>query len=757
MANQTHKTIIFEEFDNTKSENLFTILSNDDPSGDELIIGLKKLTVSTFQEFMDKFAPKVYEAYSRNADGGIEFFYTTDPTKYAHLPYSEIDIKEHIYYQMMERLYESKGQSGKANLEFNDSEIMEMLTPKKELDEIRNTRQKMEYNLKRFYEAKDVGDKSTMNACRKKLLECRETIAKYSMASLNKLLPILIEDNTKKLELLNAASPTDNQDDTKALPAPTFGRLIINAAGYLDIEKDFKEKTVPSIAAPREEKKSEGALVEVKDNLPAEVKVVKPQESVKTIPSTEELQDKIATTILKDYEENATAPNETIKSLIVSAFAPLASQSNADDKNQALDRNVLLRQRQNFEDAYINSRQSFIREMSKIVESLLGVKTFFDHATAEGGAYSPIPGGVIISNCKASRLLEIKDKFAEYMKYLGKDQTEQRVWFAVLPNVLENPPIDDDDIYNDIDDGMGGSLKDSQAGSKKLNNEYVSINALKEFLKVMESAKITTVFNIRNEKNTASNLSSEELKGKMKDFDSYRYGHAVYAYPNFTLIRDRDKLIFEDRPDAQITLPGIYVDAAYPAAGLLVASQQQKVLDSYKLKYDKDSVCVGVDFENSAVKKAFQTKFNRESVFRRSEDLIKTINANMFGFSFSGDEVKDKNGTTWQNSYVHCARSLAKNAKTGLYKPVCQTLIEDFIVQELNTLADRKKSDIREKVESINREWADKNKQNRYAGIVNSLLREKESIDIDDTGDKVKLHFNFVGGDGYVDIEVQGD
>ncbi|MBQ9486700.1 MAG: hypothetical protein IJU91_02720, partial [Selenomonadaceae bacterium] len=645
MANQTHKTIIFEEFDDTNSDNLFTLL-NDDPSGDELTSGLEKLTVQTFQEFMKKFAPKVYEVYRRNANGGIEFFYTTDPTKYAEYPYTEIDIGEHIYYQMLERLYESKGQSGKSNFKFDDSEIMEMLTPKKELDDVRNTRQKMEYNLKRYHEAKAKGDKSTMNACSKKLLECRQAIAKYSTSSLNKLLPILIEDNTKKLELLDAGSPADDKDGKK-LPAPTFGQLVLNPDGTLGVDTNWKAKTVPAIAAPND-KKSEGALVEVKENLPAEVKIVKPQET-KKIPDTQEVQNKIAATILKDYNENATNPNDTVRTLIVSTFAPLASQSGSEDKTQELDRNALMERRKNYENAYINSRQSFIREMSKIVESLLGVKTFFDHATAEGGAYSPIPGGVIISNCKASRLLQIKDKFAGYMKLLGKDQAAERIWFAVLPSVLENPPVDDTEIDDGDDDPLGGSINDSQSYAKKLHTDYVSKNALKEF-------------------------------------DSCRYGHAVYAYPNFTLLNDRIKSVFDDRPDAQITLPGIYIDAAYPAAGLLVASQQHKVLDSCKLKYDKDSVCVGVDFENVAVKKAFQTKFNRESVLRRGEDLIKTINANMFGFAFSGDEVTDSGGT-WKNSYIHCARSLAKNSKTGLYKPVYQTLIEDFIAQELNTLA----------------------------------------------------------------------
>ena len=58
--------------------------------------------------------------------------------------------------------------------------------------------------------------------------------------------------------------------------------------------------------------------------------------------------------------------------------------------------------------------------MSKIIESLLGVKVFFDHATADGGEYGEVPAGVIIANCKVSHLLQIKDKFKKYIDILGR-------------------------------------------------------------------------------------------------------------------------------------------------------------------------------------------------------------------------------------------------------------------------------------------------------------------------------------------------
>ena len=79
---QTHKTIIFEEFDGTNSNNLYTLL-NDNPSDNALYEGLEALTVRNFNDFMTKFAPKIYEVYGKNSTTGqIEFYYTTDPKKF---------------------------------------------------------------------------------------------------------------------------------------------------------------------------------------------------------------------------------------------------------------------------------------------------------------------------------------------------------------------------------------------------------------------------------------------------------------------------------------------------------------------------------------------------------------------------------------------------------------------------------------------------------------------------------------------------
>ena len=752
---QTHRTIIFEEFDSKNSNNLYTLL-NSNPSGKELTIGLAKLTVTSFKQFMKDFAPKVYEVYGRNSSGKIEFFYATDPQKYPEFLSKPLDIIDHIYYKMLARLYSSKGTSGNSNLEFKDEEILEMLTPKKELDEVNDLRQSIDYNLKCYQEAEARGDKSAMRSYGERNFEYREKIAEYATSSLTRLLPILIEDVNKKLELLESNLENDDED-TKALSAPTLGVLYLNADGKLDIDENWKEKRLAAIAAPKDSKG--GELVTIKNNLPAEVKTISPQ--VAEIPDpkveTQKLRNEFAATIESDYDELAENPSEIIKSLIVSTFMPLADTQDSEKPTDSLDKEKLLQLREMYESVYTNARKSFINEMSKIVESLIGVKTFFDHATVESGDEAEIPGGVIIANCKASKLIKIKDKFLKFMKQLGKDQTEHRIWFAVLPNVREEPPKKPSTGNDKNISGMGGSLKNRKKQAEKNDAEYVSINTLKEFLPEMENANVVTIFSIHPDKgNTFSELSPAEVESKMKLFNDSSYGrHAVYAYPNFTLIGERFFTPFKNRTDEdfKISLPAIVIDAAYPAAGLLVASQQHKILENRKLQIDKQTVCVGVDFENLMVKKAFQTKFNREEVLRRSEDLIKIINQSMFGFSFSGDDVKDKDGQ-WKNSYIHCARTLAKNDKTNLYKPIYQTLIEDFVALELKSLPSMSPAAVQQKIDEINQEWADKNKINRFKGCVNFLLRGGEYIGMRKENGTFKVYINFAGGEGYVEIEV---
>ena len=60
MPMQTSRTIIFEEFyPDSPCGDLYTILSNE-PKDNDLYTQLKELEVHSFEEFLDKFEPKIY-------------------------------------------------------------------------------------------------------------------------------------------------------------------------------------------------------------------------------------------------------------------------------------------------------------------------------------------------------------------------------------------------------------------------------------------------------------------------------------------------------------------------------------------------------------------------------------------------------------------------------------------------------------------------------------------------------------------------
>ena len=146
---QTHRTILFEEFTHPaedKIPNLYDYLSDaadkaEDGKNidDEIDRDIKKeLEVYSFSEFLKKFKPTVYE-YQTNEG----FRYTDDPKVAEEKNAYKVDITDHTYYQMLDNMYSTKGESGLANIEFKDEEIKKILTPAREINEALDIRRKM--------------------------------------------------------------------------------------------------------------------------------------------------------------------------------------------------------------------------------------------------------------------------------------------------------------------------------------------------------------------------------------------------------------------------------------------------------------------------------------------------------------------------------------------------------------------------------------------------------------------------------------
>lgn len=728
MANQTYKTIIFEEFDSTKPS-LLEIVKDPRKTGDHLTRALEDLQVTNFREFMKKFAPDVYEV-CLEIDGKIRFYYTINPDELKGHRAVKKNISDNTYFKMLSRMYSEKGVSGESNLQFDDADILEMLTPKQEVQDARDLRRELAYNLREYYKAEEDGYSTeeyedAFTDCRKKI------IAQYSGAQSN-MIPLVLEDLNIKLKRLNQSQKfVSNSEDTKI---PLIGTGVSGELAFDDTGRVIIQQLSP----------------------PADDKIT-------TQSNEHDIGREISVVIEQDFDKHSKNSNAFVKDLVLSTYAPLAvtnevASLTTNDIEEL--RQELTARRDTFEEIFCSAKEAFIKELSKIIERLMGMKIFFDHATSKGNDIGKMQNQepVIIANCKASKFLDpsVESRFKECMiEEFGTDQTKERVWFAVVPGVTEG--------INKTKKRTQGNgpfaeinINSSQEEEIDSDESSVSVRSLKKFLKIADEAKILTVFNIRTPQgNTFGDLSAEEVQKKINLLPK-DCAHGVYAYPNFTLMRDRPGFKpFKPYSERIMTLPGIFIDAAYPAAGLLAAIQQTDFLEEHGFRgnVNKNNPCVRVDFENPEIRKNITTKLNRESGRQWRSSLKKKITDNMFGFVFASDDLY-VNNESLKNSYVYCARTLKFDFETQKYKPVYQTLTEDYIA----CLIHNSEGTTEDFLKGTKNNWKNQNNQGKFKNNVNLVLREHEDIYTDTVDGKTQLVIQFIEGRSIpLDVEVKGE
>lgn len=728
----TSQAILFEEFRNDDNTPSLDILldsknSDEDVEQDKFPAEVKnKLGVQSFKEFMEKFAPTIYEKCIMDDDTHeIKFIYTTKDN--GGTPRR---ISDETYYKMLCNMYIQKGQSGQSNLEFDDEKLLEMLAPQREIQEAARLRKNLRYVTSQYYEGTAKGEDTSAYA--EKIYEYRKQIINKYQKSVVALLPLALEDIEKKIELLDAGhSESSGKDEDKNVVRT--GQLVLDQSGHFTVKA-----LQPSI--------SNEMTSEVGTN------------------SVEKIESSVYKMITADYEANyyGSSDSTIIKNLMVNTYAPMTSDFNG---NLTEDLKALEDKKQEYESVYANAKSAFIEKLSPIIEKLLGVMIFFDHATPDGGDNGKLEleQGLIVANCKPAALIEgeRKNRFEKYMKYIGKDQANQKCWFGILPAVLDQMTPQKQDMSNFENDILQGiSINKEENNQNSRTGDELTLPVAATLLKILNDSHILTVFNSKAcENNTFSSITASYIQNHEREFQKrgISYPHAVYAYPNFTIMQKRFIKITNNNAKS-ITVPGIYIDAAYPAAGLLVASQQVDCLrDRFGSQYlitDMDNMnFTRIDMEDSIVQKHLTTKFNRENMMVWSQSVRDAITGHMFGFAFCGDESVDD----IKNTYILSARTLAK-MKNQQYKPIYRVLMEDFIYA-ISTIKCRK---IRAKVDAvlIRQLVGNWKKATRYYDEndkINFMLKKGEDIDWNaNRTDKLEISFNGVP-EVLDEIEVSSD
>ena len=716
----TYRTILFEEFDKDKPD-LATILQDETvtPDGETMKKELEKLTVHSFEEFIDKFAPKFYQNVGQKQDGSFYYTFSLDSNGG-----TAMDITKMPYFELLKNMYSQKGSSGQANIEFDDKDIIESILPRKIIEKAAKTRKLLQTYAEKFYEAKDKGEPTgdIYKAYHKEMAKVQETYKDKN--SFQGLLPLLIDDRKKRIEYLLQGVPEKSGDGDK-VPLLGAHRIEMDEDGNLFLKK------IEQLPAP-----SAG------------------QSGSRDIPLL------ISRNIEKNYDTYAQANggNAAIKSVIISTFVPMLSME-ADysklDTPAKIEQEIqkLEGQKLVYENAYQSYIDEFVKTMVPLIEKLFGVYVYFEHAGKDGRLAAG--RGLIVANCSPADLLsdDVKPKFERFMKHFGKNVVkDDRIWLGILPRVADGLELDFSnqvDTHDEIDEEPNTEA-DSAASDDRL-----LLNRAYQLLSILNDSQVLTFFSFKGQKrNSFSGLTAEYINDCRDKLENAKinYKYSSFAYPNFTIMNERKVTLADEQQieygegtatveKKELTLLPVYVDACYAAAGITAASQQEDCLLAAGIKQGDiipGRPFVHVNLEERFLKQKLPTKFNRELSTNWSENIKNAINKDTFGFVFCSDYM-EIDGEPVKQAYVYCARSMSKGNKTRQFMPVYCSLVENYISAALkqlnaNTCKVINNDFIKQVVEG---KW--KNDIANHPKGINRMITENESIAWENN--KIKISF----------------
>ncbi len=578
---QTSRTILFEEI-NPEKDSLTTILSEN--TGTETItdeVNQKlndELAVNSFDEFLNKFKPCVYYSMGQN----LQINYSVQ--KPENLPEELINkielTKEHSVIKMLINLIDNKKSNAQENYKFDYQTIIDALSPKKTVEDLKQKRKELNYLLKEYNKLEDgnvkkdeIGEKLD-NSLNKISILYNNPIA---------LLPIAIEDTKRKIE--STKKTTESGENSKLL-----------GTGY---KMDFDEK---------------GSLV-----------------AVKLLPQTNTIQEKkvvsnqllLPAIIKEDYEEEVKEKNNFALTLIINTLAPanlIQSEINLEEEQEKYDQYISV---------YENNLNNFIKQIKPLLQKIMGVYLFFAQCDIEKGKPN-----LFITNNKFEMTANNKDIMNKYFKYTNQGKNyESTFWFGVIPNIG----------FNEENTGKSGKSKYAGV-KETAKKETNSITQMKTFLnEILSPYRIQTFFNFESRKETSFDFIAangiQNFIEKSENLIGSEY--LISCFPNFTIVPDDKFIVNIDEETKSETLGGIYIDASYVAAGIVAGYQIPLYLEKIfgKTKVEKNLPGVRLNIEENDNNKKIKTTLGKEiSGFTKS--IEDEINRDCFGFVFSSDYDK---------------------------------------------------------------------------------------------------------------------
>ena len=683
---QTNRTILFTEM-NPERLNLLTLIGDvrgksslDDDKvkeiNDELLVG-------SFEEFMEKFSPVVYswcDATTGNIQYSLKKPETIPPNCITEIPLNE----SNDLLNMLVTLLGARDAQGVANVDFQFSNILDMISPKKIMDDIRQVRREIQYTYGKYMEL-DEEDPKRLDLGDKLNYQFEQASRNYN--NVLAMLPLAIEDIKTRL-LLESGESGKGQPDFKA--------------GLLSMGEDGELK----ILEMKQEESTQLAVVDDKVNL------------------------SLMQTFQEDYDALNDTPSDYVRDLVVRTFCPLGSTMESS-VNQEME----VRNYNSYLEFYKKSKDDFVKAVKPLIEKILGVKTFFDQYKVKEKGMQP---KLLITNISLDMMVKASN-LPRVLTYLNttndKNEFDHTIWFGIVPDV-------------ELNQSGGGTLQRIRfAGNQKEEKQGTnSMESLATLMNAIEPYRITTFFSFcTGEETTFSYIATEGIelyKDKCTSLMKKSYSEFVVpCIPNVTVIpKDKSGLVLDKRMilDSEgnaalssekedvmkMWLEGIYVGAAYEAAGMVAAWQCPEYL---KQRFRNTSMeYPGVRFDIEADDNALLATTSMTKEISGYTNAIKnSINRTGFGFVFSSDNAQYK-GQEIKSITVYKARNLLSNGNE--FEPIYKTLVVTYIERMLRFYSGDFKQDKISKFFSSNPS-SQKSKWDANRQFVNSILQDGDELD----------------------------
>ncbi len=650
IINQTNRAMLFEEI-NPEVMDLLTLVGDvkgiESLDDDKIKEINQYLLVNSFDEFLDKFKPKVYSFF--NATSQTVVYSLTKPEAIPDDCIQEIEINQNNdFLKMLLTMIQTKRSQGIENVDFKFENILDMISPKKVMDDIRFLRKEINY-LYGEYEKLDEEDPLRLDVADKLNVKFEEASANYN--NIMAMLPLAIDDSKQRLL---AGQVGDGASGEKFVA----GRLTMGEEGELKIIEAPKADT--TAVAITEETANTGLMVAFRD----------------------------------DYENVSEEKNEYVADLVVRTFCPLPVTTVTE-----LDYPKEVEKYNNYLTFYQQTKSDFIKVAKPLIEKILGVFSYFDQYKPKNKGMTP---SMIICNSKLDMLVK-SSNLPRLQAYLNttnnKTDFKNTVWYGIVPDVEFTK------------ESTVKISRERFAGNKKVAKEGINtMESLTGLLNGIVDYKVQVFFSFETCEETSFTAVAmqgvDDYIDKTAVLTRQAYSEfAIPCLPNFSVIPKNksgvilDKYMIATEEGAHISqekkdllklwIEGVYIGASYVAAGTVAAYQcpeyLKKGFKNVSAKYP------GVRFDIEAGNNCLKLPTSLSKEISGFTNLIKdTINNRNFGFIFSSDGGVDE-GKDIKNITVYKARSMHSNDDE--FESVYKTLTATYVARMMRATTSDYKHD----------------------------------------------------------------